>query len=378
MPTEVVLAVAGGRKTQQIAERVARTATNGSDRCLVLTFTTNGQRELESRITSVGETLKAPEVAGWYSFLINHIVRPYLPAVFGGVRITGLHFVESSKDIPKRAGGASWYLDASGRAYSNRLGILANKVLKETSNAPIRRLTGIYDSILIDEIQDLGGNDLEVLDRLMRSEIDVCLVGDVRQSVLSTSRSDKKHTQYKYASMSEWFRRQESMGLCKIIESNTTWRSNPKIAEFSDLIHDSQLNFFSTESLNSEVTDHDGVFVLSESELDVYVELYSPTILRNDARRSSPAGSEVFTFKACKGITRDRVVILATDPIVKLLTKDKSLAQTSACAMYVAVTRARSSVAIVVPDASKVMASLAPRMNGRVQHWSYSSNAALF
>jgi superfamily I DNA/RNA helicase len=369
------LAVAGGRKTQQIAERVS--ALNASDKCLVLTFTLNGQQELQDRIKATAGHMVTPEVAGWYSFLLNHIVRPYLPALFDGVKATGLHFVQSENEIPRWSRGSGWYLDAHGRVYSNRLGVLANKILAASNNAPIRRLEGIYDHLLIDEIQDLAGNDLDILEQLMRSKMQVCMVGDVRQSVITTSRSDTKNRQYTSVQMVDWFREKQTAGLCKITDSVKTWRFNASIASFSDVIHDSALQFPQTISLNDEITGHDGVFLVNEGNLDSYMAKYSPTVLRYNASRKSPEDAEIFTFKSAKGLTRDRVVILSTQPIVKLLTNGTNLTSQSACDLYVATTRARSSVALVVDDAAKVKKALHGRFEGIVDHWSEEDKAVV-
>ena len=53
-------------------------------------------------------------------------------------------------------------------------------------------------------------------------------------------------------------------------------------------------------------------------------------------------------------MTREDVVIKASEPIEKLLTTGTRLSPSSACGFYVAVTRARYSVAIGVKDPAKV------------------------
>jgi DNA helicase IV len=58
-------------------------------------------------------------------------------------------------------------------------------------------------------------------------------------------------------------------------------------------------------------------------------------------------------FGKVKGLTFDRVLIYPTSTITRFLTSGTQLAPRTACGLYVAVTRAKHSVAFVVPDPSR-------------------------
>lgn len=89
-------ACAGSGKTQYIAETCRD---NSSLKELaVITYTVSGQDELRSRLLSVCGSGKQPKVFGWYEFLINQIVRPYLPLLFPGQKISGFYYPEG-KDM---------------------------------------------------------------------------------------------------------------------------------------------------------------------------------------------------------------------------------------------------------------------------------------
>lgn len=367
MTTEVGLAVAGSGKTGDIVESIKSQPLNVTS--LALTFTRQAQGEIERRLPSGIENNH--ETMGWFSFLTRHIIRPYLPAVYSGILPRGLCFVESAGMIPRGRGNWKYYFNDDFQPYSARLSLLAKKVIRESASAPIRRLEQIYDKIYIDEFQDLVGNDLEVLDALMRSSIDILLVGDVRQSVLKTSSSDRLHQDYRGAELVNWFRKQENEGLCSIVVNEVTTRFNQQIADFSDLIHDPELLLPATTSIQSEVTGHDGVFLVDEKHLGEYFSAHSepPTILRyRDDKQELPNG-EIQTFGKAKGITRDRVIILATSPIVKLLKLRTQMTSRSASGFYVAVTRARYSVAIIVKGASRVHEELHRDFQGKITLW---------
>ena len=61
------------------------------------------------------------------------------------------------------------------------------KSVSAPTGALIRRLEGIYDEILIDEVQDLSAYDWDILDALLISSIEIWMVGDIRQAVLATN-----------------------------------------------------------------------------------------------------------------------------------------------------------------------------------------------
>lgn len=366
MPTEVRLAVAGSGKTAEIVEKIEAQPVGTAS--IALTFTRQAQAEIDTRIRR--GLVSDHETMGWYSFLTKHIVRPYLPTLFPGTLPRGLCFVQSAKQIP-RLGGWRHYFNKDFEPYSVRLPLLAKKVLQTAGDAPIKRLERIYDNLYIDEFQDLGGNDLEVLEALMESNINMLFVGDARQALLSTSSSDRLHRDYRGVKVVDWFRAQEQADRCQIVPNDTTTRFNQRIADFSDLIHDPALALPPTHSKQTQITGHDGVFLVDEEHLDEYFSIHPkpPTILwYRNSDRAIPEG-EVHTFGKAKGLTRDRIIILATDPMVKLLKARMAMSSKSACGFYVAATRARYSVAIVVKRASQTHAALHPDFQGKVSLW---------
>ncbi|MCW4467260.1 hypothetical protein OK351_17405 [Glutamicibacter sp. MNS18] len=365
MSTEVQLAVAGSGKTAEIARRI--TAQGLETRSIALTFTVNGQQEISSRVGV--KTSGEHETMGWFTFLVRHIVRPYLPAVFPGIYATGLCYVDTDSDIPRGRSDWQYYFNDSHQPYNTRLALLAKKVLVATSDLPIRRLEGIFDQIYIDEFQDLGGNDLVVLETLMNSSIGLFATGDVRQSVLQTSRSDRLNREYRGVHLVEWFREKENQEICSITYSDETSRFNQAIASFSDLIHDPELNLPATTSVQEDETGHDGVFLVDTADIPNYVATWNPTILWSRKSQRELPSAELMTFGSSKGLTRERVLIVATGPIGKWLKTKDLLAASSACGFYVAATRARFSVAIAVDRASRVHGMLHPDFAGNVKLW---------
>lgn len=346
MANQLTLAVAGSRKTQGIVEHCA--SLPSERHVLVLTYTQANQAELRSRLNQYAGDHHNIEVMGWFTFLLSHFAKPFLPFMFPGERVLGFNF-EGRPYI--KANGRSRFLDSNGAVYACELGRLAHELVANSKGSLLRRLECIYDEILIDEVQDLSSHDWEIFDVLLRSSIDIRMVGDIRQSVLATNPRSKKNTKYSYASAIYWFREREAEGLLEIKDSVTTWRCHPHIAAFSDTIFDPSWKFSATQSKNDAVTAHDGVHLVASKHVEEYVGLYQPQCLRHSVTSDKKFNLDFLNFRVSKGMTYERVLIVPTAPIAKFITSGVYLEASSASSFYVAVTRAKQSVAIVLDDA---------------------------
>jgi len=346
-----VIAVAGAGKTERLAKAVL--CEPSTSRTIVLTYTTTNQLEDSLRIASSAPTpYDLPRVTGWRSFLLNEIVKPYLPKLYPNVSLQGLAF--NDPESFQYLKGYQRYISADGWAYPSLFGKLAFDVIKASGYRALQRIEHLYDSIYIDEGQDLRGNDLCVLEALLKSSITIHIVLDPRQSTLSTAARDKKYREkYQSANIINLFRLWEKAGRLTIETMNETWRFTPQIAHFSDLIFEDDLNLGETVSNVPLRGRHDGLFLISKSEVAEYSNKYQATALA--VRKSQEIDAyESINFGLSKGMSRDDVVIVATAPIEELLTKGKRLLPSSACGLYVAVTRARYSVAIAVEQPNEV------------------------
>lgn len=344
------LAVAGGRKTESVVDRCAAAA--AATRVLVLTYTKANQDELRRRLASRGPMPASVEVQGWFSFLLSHWIRPYLPLFLPGRRLSGLNF---DGDPGMYASGEDRFLDSEGRAYRLHLGRLAAETAASSAGAVIDRLCRLYDEIYVDEVQDLNGYDLEILKTLLEAPVDVHLVGDVRQALLLTNPRDPKNAQYKGIRIKEWFDAVEADGLLEVEHSATTWRSNQQIADFADSIFDDAWGFAQTQSMNRDETEHDGLFVVRPEHVDAYASTFAPLCLRHSAASAKSLDLSFMNFGIAKGRTAQRVLIAPTASIAKFLRhRDEELGDFAACCLYVAVTRARWSVCFVTDQADKL------------------------
>ncbi|WP_433612426.1 hypothetical protein [Prescottella agglutinans] len=344
----VTLAVAGSRKTQSIVDACAGGAPGV--RRLALTLTQTGQAELEGRLRQACVPGGAPEVMGWFTFLLRHCIRPYLPLHFPEQRLRGFNF--DGKPVGgKYAKGPARFFDADGRAYRLHLSKLAYDVSMASNGAVVDRLSHIYDEIYIDEVQDLTGCDLLIVEQFMKAtDIDVHMVGDVRQSVFSTNPRDPNLKHLRGVKMLDWFELHRASGLLDVHHNQETWRANQTIADFSDTVFPAEFCFEPTVSKQTEITGHDGVFAITETDAAAYMKQFNPQALRESIATARGVELPFRNFGKVKGLTFDRVVIYPGKTITAFLTKGAELKQKTACGLYVAVTRAKYSVAFVVPN----------------------------
>jgi ATP-dependent DNA helicase UvrD/PcrA len=343
MANYLTLAVAGSGKTRGIVKHCATLPHDRS--ALVLTYTQANQSELRGRLSTCAGDHPGIRVMGWFTFLLRDFARPFLPFKFCGQRVRGFNFEGRPHRMAK---GQKRFLDSNGAAYACELGRLSHELVASSKGVLIRRLECIYDEIFIDEVQDFSSHDWEIIDALLSSSVHVRMVGDIRQSVLSTNPRSAKNKKYAYAEAVNWFRERESRGELEIIENSTTWRCHEAIAAFSDTIFDSSWSFPITKSKNLECSGHDGVFLVRPEHIDRYVAEFRPQCLRSSANSGKAFDLDYLNFGLAKGLAYERVLIVPTAGITKFLQSGTPLPPRPAANFYVAVTRAAQSVAIAI------------------------------
>lgn len=345
MTNRVILAPAGGSKTQHIIDCCSNSGTNV--RRLVISFTNQTQDMLERRLLASPAASNMPKVQGWYSFLLDHIVRPYIHCIFPYFHVSSLSFETTSP--PKNLRGSDYYFTADRNARSQRLSLLASQILSKDGAAVIDRLERVYDEIYIDEVQDLVGNDLDVLESLFSSQICVTLTGDTRQRTLSTSISDRKYAKYKGLGLIEWFREMDKAGSIELEEWRHTDRCCQEVISFADTMFKPGL-YDPTISRNiPDSNTHHGIWIVTKDTVSSYIELYAPAVYRHSKRTPLVGTDSAITFGQCKGATEDHVLIFPTKTMISfLIDRRNELAEQSRMGAYVAITRARWSVAFYI------------------------------
>jgi superfamily I DNA/RNA helicase len=344
MPSDknrVVIACAGSRKTTSIVEE-ALSIKEGS--VLLTTYTNENVEQIVSCLIKLnGCVPRNITVMSWYSFLLQEGVRPYQNHITNRDRIETINFIVKPNRFTSKKEINKYYLTKSGDIYSDRVSEFVCLVDERSGGLVAKRLERIYGTIFIDELQDFSGYDLEFFDRLFQSRISVVAVGDPRQGTFSTT-NVLKNKKYKKDGILDWVMAKQEAKRVILEERCDCYRSNQQICDFADALFPSLPK---TTSKNDEITAHDGIFSITEDAVLDYIAMHNPIVLRHN-KRTNTLGLPAFNIGAMKGRTFDRVLIFPTDPMKKYLkTQDLSKAGDLA-KFYVAVTRARFSVAFVV------------------------------
>lgn len=209
----------------------------------------------------------------------------------------------------------------------------------------MNRISRIYSRVYIDEVQDLAGYDLEIIKLLFESKSHVLLIGDPRQVTYFTH-YEAKNIQYN-GKISVFIHNECGNSQYEIdTESlNETYRNIPAICSFSEKLFP---EYGSIKSSQSKTTEHDGIYLINTQQVNDYLKYFQPVQLRWNNCKKVNLEYPVYNMGESKGMEFDRVIIYPTKPIIDWLENNTSNLQPEARAkFYVAVTRAKYSVAIV-------------------------------
>lgn len=377
MSNSCYIACAGSGKTSYIINSAIDAFKKSTDykKILIVTFTTNNQNILKSRIINkLGYQPEKIAVVGWYHFLLTYWIKPYKGDVIGKLYNEHVGIVLTNGHSGTRKGNTgrvfstftkgdltSKYLTNDNLIYSDRASEFAIECYNRNTPNLTKRLNNIFSHIYIDEAQDLVGADFDILKIILtKSEINTTILADPRQHTYSTH---AHHTHKKYAGRPDLFIKEKINTKRKtFININTTQlkashRCNDKICNAaSNLVPEYEpMVPCACEICNmskAKPSKRTGCFLVKSSYLEEFIAEYSPTALTDDKNVSISASiTERMNFGECKGIERDYILIYPTETHRKWIKSKTAISShESRAKFYVALTRARQTVGIVVPD----------------------------
>lgn len=346
----IIIASAGSRKTSYLVEEAIK---QNDSKILILTYTNENLSQLRSYfVERIGFIPPNITILSWFSFLLKDGIRPYQNFLYEGPRIETIYFPERPQEFRQKRRyikktDTERYYFVQGK---NIIADLASDFVFNCNNISkglvIDRLERIYDCIFIDEVQDLAGWDLEILKLLLESKIQLLLVGDNRQVVYLTNDSNKNKA-YRGINVINYFVELEKQNLCTIEYRIDCYRCNQAICDFADSLYPEIQQ--KTVSKNNTRTNHDGLFLVRTKDISKYIEVYKPQVLRYKKGKETE-GLNALNFGLCKGQNYDRVLIFPTTGIRNYINRGNLDDIGDIPRFYVAITRARYSVAIVYDD----------------------------
>ena len=238
------------------------------------------------------------------------------------------------------------YFDSFDRVYTDKLSKLVLKINNVSDNKVFSRIGKIYDTIYVDEAQDLSGYDLDIIKAIGKYNKNLLVVGDPRQTVYTTH-CDQKYTKYNNGKIDD-FIKYECKSMDFEIDSsslNTCRRCHKSIVDFMNEFYPEYGPLNKTEI--NEI-DHQGVFVVRTIDLKKYLSKYNPIQLRYNKKTKIMPEYKFENYRNSKGTTYLRTLIYPTKKFEDYLKYKKKINEIpTKNALYVAISRAVNSVAIV-------------------------------
>lgn len=357
----LVIAAASSGKTTYLVEEALKIK---AQRVLITTYTESNEAEIRQKFFDViGHVPANVVIMTWFSLLITHGVKPFQGAVFD-FPVRGMLLVQAQSAIryTNRQGiGVPWpdddiahhFFDSQGQVFSDKLSKLVIRCDQQSGGAVIDRLSRVFAHVFVDEVQDLAGYDLDILETLARSPVRLLMVGDPRQ-VTYLTHNERRLAKYANGGIADFLRTLPKKLKVEIDDAslNHSHRNSAAICAVSSRLFQ---GFAATKacdcaSCRRSPPTNAGVFILKVSDYAHYLATIKPMQLRDRITSSGvDPSSPAMNFGESKGRGFDHVVILPTSPMKKWLADPNSeLAPQSRAKFYVALTRARYSVAIVM------------------------------
>jgi len=350
---KLLISAAGSGKTTYLVREAFKIK---DDRVLITTFTNANENEIINKFYEIeGYIPENIKVQSWFSFLLQHGVKPYQSFIFTE-DINGLVLVNEKSGFRYMAKNnpvyfseketKQFYFDKNMNIYSDKLSFFVFNLNRLSKGLVVDRISRIYPYIFIDEIQDLAGYDLELIKLFLKSEIIMLMVGDPRQVTYHTHYS-LKNKKYRGGLIEQYLEDH-----CKSIEIdvdktslNHSYRNCHDICVYANNLYPDYLPCTASQK---EQTGHDGVFFVRQEDVDEYLRKFCPVQLRYSVGKKVNTSYEVYNFGESKGLSFKRVLIYPTQPMLNWIKDNSSdLKDESRSKLYVGITRAEYSVGIV-------------------------------
>jgi len=335
----VIIASAGSGKTTYIVEEALRLKTQN---VLITTYTNENMHQIRMFLVEKAGCIPANiTVQSWYSVLLQECVRPYQNHMSNHRRVRSIYFQKQSSKFQKKED----YFTLGNDIYSNKAAEFGYECNQKSAGLILERLERIYAHIFIDELQDFAGYDLSLLELFFKSDINIVAVGDPRQATFSTNNA-QKNRQHRRCKIYSWLKEKQKTGEIEIEEKTYSHRCNQQICDFADKLFP---EYSRTNSQNTCLTGHDGVYYVHKDDVEPYINAHNPVLLRYNIRTPT-LGFNATNIGVVKGRTFDRVLIFPTRPMVEYLRTEDISRVGDKSKLYVAVTRAKHSAAFVVAN----------------------------
>lgn len=341
MTNKVIIAAAGAGKTQYIVT----SSNNCEGQVLITSYTIENTEEIKARFYKLyGKIPSNIMILPWFTFLLRFIIKPF-QNIFIPQKIEGIHMENGNHPKFLKKDTLRYYLDKENRIYSGKVGSLSLKFVEDFNFFPLENLFRIFQHIYIDEMQDMGGYDLEFVGLLLKSKLHAEGVCDPRQATYSSS-DDSKNKNIKGINIEKFLKKN------KIPTDNKTLNINHRChIDMVNLSNSLYPDFLPAKSDAILTGDHLGVYVVRPKDITEYLYEYGTEV--QELRFSKTQTNRYPSFKGknigdTKGRTFSRTLLYLPSSHTNWLFGISDAPEgKSKAILYVGLTRARFCTAIV-------------------------------
>jgi ATP-dependent DNA helicase UvrD/PcrA len=224
MDKRVIFAVAGAGKTTHIINSLSR-----EKRALIVTYTENNYNHLRQRVLKMfGELPENITIVTYFTFLYSFCYKPFLHDKINSKGINWKPPPQATFRFPRNR--MAFYQDSGGRLYHNRIAKLIEQ--RNTIEYVNPRIEKYYDQLFVDEVQDFGGNDFDLLKRLCSANVDINFVGDFFQHTFDTSTDGRTNSKL-YDDFDTYLYHFTDVGMdIDTTSLSHSYRCTPQVCEF--------------------------------------------------------------------------------------------------------------------------------------------------
>lgn len=325
-----MLAVAGSGKTTYLINRL-----DLKHRFLVVTYTDNNLAHLRrSIIEKFGYEPENITLLSFFQFLFRVCFRPFLKDSY---KVDGMTWA-LPPDWTRYKTGRIHYVSGSNLLYHNRISKLC---LESCADGIRERIEKFYDCFMIDEVQDLGGHDFNLIIAIVPRTIDSLFVGDFYQHTFETSLDGNVNCSL-YNNFKKYKKSWESAGI--VVDETTlsnSYRCSPTTCTFVQ----QQLGI-AISSHREDVTDIKFVEDAEEAES----LFHDDTMIKLFLQESTKYDCYATNWGASKGLDRFQNICIVLNKKTMISYKNgdlDSIASSTKNKLYVACTRARGNIYMI-------------------------------
>jgi DNA helicase-2/ATP-dependent DNA helicase PcrA len=364
-PNKLVIAAAGSGKTTYLVRQALAV---DHKRVLITTYTESNEEEIRRKFFEIhGSVPGNVHIQTWFSLLIEHGIKPFQGKLFDW-NTAGMILVSRRSGFrgnDRQGRPIYWgeenfrlcYFDRRDRVYSDKLSKLVIRCNEASNGAVIERLSNMYPFIFVDEVQDLAGHDLDILTALFKSPAEVVMVGDPRQ-VTYVTHLEARLKKYRDGGIADFIRKELprkvtcDIDVTSLAESH---RNSAVICELSSKLYPKLAAATSCKCADCRqpVPVDAGLVIVRRKDLPRYLGSRKPVQIRwSSTVKLASLDLPALTFGRAKGLGFDRVIIYPTREMMDWLKNAQSALKAETRAkLYVGLTRARHSVAVVYDPA---------------------------